>query len=363
MEDILTTLARRFLPQMTPEEKAEALRSLKKMVDEEYFDLALGNRPDRSETQCPRCGSWHVVKKGHGSDGGQRYLCRSCLRTFTSRTNKVFATTKLDRATWMRFAECHVDVLSLRESAERCSVSLKTAFFMRHRILECIAQNMPAFRSAAGDGMQVDECYLRESFKGNRENAACGIPRKARYRRRGIDQYEQICVLTGINDAGDFFFELAGRGNITQERAAGYLEGRVASGAIVATDEAKAYRKALKSLDVRRHDASPSRAHAINRVNSLHSRIVEFIDGFHGVSTRRLWNYLAWFKWIWSFRRGRSAEQTAGLVVKQVGATPYKTTWRNYKRTPYPFYDYWVKQAKWDSLARSALPMATGSCQ
>ena len=361
MEDILTTLARQFLPQMEPEERAEALRSLKKMIDEEFFELALGEQPERPETSCPRCGSWHVVKKGHEPDGSQRYLCRSCTRTFTSRTNKVFATTKLDRATWMKFAECHVDVLTLRESAERCGVSLKTAFFMRHRILECISQNMPAFRSAAGDGMEIDECYLRESFKGNRRNAECGIPRKAHHQPHAVDQYEQICVLTGINDAGDFFFEMAGRGNITEERAAAYLEGKVSSGAIVATDGARAYIESLKGLDVRRHEASPSGAHAINRVNSLHSRIVEFIDGFHGVATRRLWNYLAWFKWIWSFRRGRTAEQTADLVVKQVGANSYKTTWRNYKRTPYPFYDYWVKQAKWDSKVRAALPLAMGA--
>jgi transposase-like protein len=168
MEDILTTLARQFLPQMEPEERAEALRSLKKMIDEEFFNMALGNQPD----------------------GSQRYLCRSCTRTFTSRTNKVFATTELDRATWMRFAECHVGVLPLRESTERCGVSLKTAFFMRHRILECTSKNMSAFRSAAGDGMEIDECYLRESFKGNRKNAACGIPRKAHHQPHAIDQYE-----------------------------------------------------------------------------------------------------------------------------------------------------------------------------
>ena len=127
MEDILTTLARQFLPQMEPEEKAEALRSLKRMIDEEFCNMAIGDQPERTENSCPRCGSWHVVKKGREPDGSQRYLCRSCTRTFTSRTNKVFATTKLDRATWMRFAECHVDVLPLRECAERCGVSLQKA--------------------------------------------------------------------------------------------------------------------------------------------------------------------------------------------------------------------------------------------
>jgi Transposase and inactivated derivatives len=363
MENILTAMARQFLPQMEPEERAEALRSLKRMIDEEFFAMAVAESGDETAryTECPRCGSGHVVKRGLDGRGEQRFLCRRCSRTFTARTNRVFATTKLERATWMKFAECHVDVLTLRESAERCGVSLKTAFFMRHRILECIAQSMPAFRSAAGDGMEIDECYLRESFKGNRKNAACGIPRKAHHRPEGIDHYEQICVLTGINDAGDFFFEMTGRGAMSGEQAARFLEGKVASGTIVATDKAHAYRESLRTLDVRRHEAHGSREHAINRVNGLHSRIMKFIDGFHGVATRRLWNYLAWFKWIWSFRRGRTAEQTAVLVVKQVGGSPYKTTWRNYKRTPYPFYDYWVKQAKWDRRARAALPLAMGT--
>lgn len=362
MEDILITLARQFLPQMEPGERTEALRSLKKMIDEEFFAMALaesGDEPARY-MECPRCGSDHVVKRGFDGHGEQRYLCHRCSRTFTAKTNRVFATTKLDRATWMKFAECHIDILPLRETAQRCHVSLKTAFFMRHRILECIAQNMPVFRSAAGDGMQIDECYLRESFKGNRSNAECGIPRRAHHRPKAIDHYEQICILTGINDAGDFFFEMTGRGAMSGEQAARFLEGKVASGTIVSTDKAAAYRESLKALDVRKHRAYSSHEHAINRVNSLHSRIAEFLNGFHGVATRRLWNYLAWSKWIWSFRRGRTAEQTTGLIVKQVGANAYKTTWRNYKKTPYPFYDYWVKQAKWDAIARSALPLAMG---
>ena len=66
MEDVLTTLARQFLPQMEPEERAAALRSLKKMIDEEFFALAIaesGDEPAR-DVACPRCGSDHVVKRG-----------------------------------------------------------------------------------------------------------------------------------------------------------------------------------------------------------------------------------------------------------------------------------------------------------
>ena len=104
---------------------------------------------------------------------------------------------------------------------------------MRHRVLEAISLAMPPFRSSAGDGMQVDETYLRESFTGNRKHAECGIPRAAHKRHEGVGNYEQICVLTGVNDAGDMFFEIAGRGSIDPERAEAFLDGKVGSGANV----------------------------------------------------------------------------------------------------------------------------------
>ena len=267
MEDRVTAFARESFPQMSEEERREAIRSLRKLIDEEVFAMASGDAGGEPPEKCPRCGHWHVVKRGRTSGGAQRYLCRSCSHTFTESTLKVFATTKLERGTWMRYAECHVDLCTLREVREKCGVSLKTAWFMRHRVLEAISASMPPFRSSAGDGMQVDETYLRESFKGNRKNAECGIPRKARRRHEGVDNYEQICVLTGVNDAGDMFFEMAGRGNITDDRAAEFLSGKVASGAIVSTDGSRAYPNVLKALDVRRHDVSPSGAHGINVVN------------------------------------------------------------------------------------------------
>ena len=99
-------------------------------------------------------------------------------------------------------------------------------------------------------------CSLRRFvFKGNRKNAECGIPRKARHRSGPQDWRERICILTGINVAGDIFFEMTGRGNMSEEQAGRFLAGKVASGAIVSTDKAKSYRRALRDLDVRRHEA------------------------------------------------------------------------------------------------------------
>lgn len=96
---------------------------------------------------------------------------------------------------------------------------LKTAFFMRHRLLEAMAKRMPAFRVEAGGGAELDECFFRESFKGNRSRSESGVPRKPRARSQGTDGHEKICVLTGINDAGDIFYEIAGRGGLDEAAA------------------------------------------------------------------------------------------------------------------------------------------------
>jgi hypothetical protein len=55
MENILTAMARQFLPQMEPEERAEALRSLKRMIDEEFFAMALcGVRKRKGSARFPK---------------------------------------------------------------------------------------------------------------------------------------------------------------------------------------------------------------------------------------------------------------------------------------------------------------------
>ena len=74
-----------------------------------------------------------------------------------------------------------MDLLTLRKVQDKCGVSLQTAWFMRHRVLEATSAPRPPFRSSADDGMQVDETCMRGSEfefeekmaeKDNVENAA-----------------------------------------------------------------------------------------------------------------------------------------------------------------------------------------------
>lgn len=61
----------------------------------------------------------------------------------------------------------------------------------------------------------------------------------------------------------------------------------------------------------------------------------------HGISTRRLDNYLVWFEWIENYKRNENKEN---LIIESISNNKYETTFSNYKNTPYPFMEYWNNQ-------------------
>ena len=58
----------------------------------------------------------------------------------------------------------------------------------------------------------------------------------------------------------------------------------------------------------------------------------------HGVSTRRLENYLIWFSWIENFKRNKNKEE---LVINSLTISTYDKGIRDYKNTPYLYMEYW----------------------
>ena len=346
----------KMLSSLSKRERRDAVESLRRLIEQEMFDLSCSDAG--SSIACPKCGSVSFVKRGKDSHGGQRYLCRDCGRTFNGSARKVFATSKLPRDTWMAYVTCFVDMLPLRECAARCGVSLKTSFFMRHRLLEALAKHSPAFCVEPGCGCELDETFFPESFKGNHSNSGFTMPRPPRRhsgkgypgkkawekRPRGTGP-EHICVLVGVNDRGDILYDVPCRGGLSAQKAKEVLDGKVGAGSIVCTDKGSAYPRALRELGVACHCAFAAVDHKVNRINNVHSRLKTFMSRFHGVATRRLSAYLAWFKWHESFKHDRDGRDLAELAVRQVGDGTYDTTWRGYRDAAYPFFGYWEAQA------------------
>jgi len=257
-----------------------------------------------NKPSCPNCESKYFVKNGNVL-GKQRFLCKSCKKTFGHKTNTITSHSKLTDDQWKKYIECMIQGFSIRKSAEIADVCVKTSFYMRHKILDAINEHME--RSNLDGGVaELDETFLALSFKGNHKKSGFEMPRQSRKRgkqikKRGISS-EQVCIGTGIDNNGSVIMEMACTGRITGEKLEKLFDGYIDEGSIIITDSLSSYESLAKSLKLR-HKSIPSGQHAdggfsLSCINSLHSRFKGWMNGFNGVSTKHLNNYLVWFKFL-----------------------------------------------------------------
>jgi transposase-like protein len=338
---IIDDVIKHYISELSKEEKAELLAALVAAIDRELVESLLEESVFKE--RCPRCGCAHTV--GKGKPGGHpRRLCRGCKKTYGTSTDRVLAMSKLPREVWVGYARCMMDSLSLRECATRCNVSLKTSFFMRHRITECMEGCLGPFAVGEACSAEIDEVYLRESFKGNHsQKERFTMPRKPKRRKgdgvRSGTSKDQICVMTGISDRGDIFLEVAAMGRLTRETAERVLQEKVFKGAIISTDDHHAYRGVLREIGVAAHwryKASDRSYGVINAVNALHSRLKDFLKRFKGVSSRWVESYLIWLRWTESLRIRNNRERAERAVAHAVSGY-YQTKIRDCWEKPYLF--------------------------
>lgn len=320
------------------ESRDDLIRTISDVIKRQMF----ASNDEGSKTACPFCGSLNRRKYGLNSAGTQRFQCKDCEHVFVNKpTGSIIFFTKLPFEKWQEFAECFVDGLSCARIAEKIEVTPRTAWFMRIRTLEALKENLPSFEIKAGCGAHIDGIYFSESFKGVSFKELGEMPRAPKdgetKDKRGISN-DKICVITAVNDSGDFFYELACRGAMTTEIATSILENMVCEGAIINTDKHKAYRQALSDLKVAAHNAFDSTDHeAMKPIDSIHSAIRGFMRRFNGVSTKWLDLYLAYFKWIRNF--AREDNRPGAISSKQIYNGDYQHRWNSINKMPLPFRD------------------------
>ena len=324
---------RSVLEGLTPEDRVALIEKIRAILNSELLRTNYAI-PDMA---CPVCGCTDCIRYGKTKAGTARWQCKAC-RHVSCHLEKgtLLAFSKLSEDQWMRFAECFVDHIPSKYVAERIGVCTKTAWFMRIRTLEAIYNNLPSFQVKERCGVEIDEIYFRESFKGTRFEGLEYMPREPRKEpvhdtKSGISN-DQICVVTALNDAGDFFYDVACRGALTNEIAQKVLESHIGSGAIVNTDRHKAYPKVMMALSVAVHNRASSKEHdATPNLDKIHGDIRTFLEPFKGVSTRWLHLYLSWYKWL------RCYAHNVGVAAKQIVSGDYIHRWKDIKAMGSPF--------------------------
>jgi len=297
---------------------------------------------------CPHCKGAKVKRngmyrqipgKGGRSPKGplvprQRYLCADCRRTFNDLTSSpIEGSWYADK--WAHYIRLMFDGLAIRKCATNLGISTTTAFYWRHKVLRALAgQDSPQRLKGV---VEADETFFLESFKGKRDLTA-RPPRKrgGKAKRRGLSQ-EQIAVLAAVDRAGGIVCRMAGRGKIAAEKIDAVLGERLARETTLVTDHAGTFTRfaALRGLQLRQINLKrkiyKSGIFHIQHVNSYHSRLKKWMLRFHGVATKYLDHYLAWF---------RALELTKAMQDQERLATVFCDTVRpmlSTRRSMFPF--------------------------
>lgn len=174
----------------------------------------------------------------------------------------------------------------------------------------------------------MDECFVKESFKGNHSRSANFVmPRESRQRgssmfetqTRGISK-EQICIETAIDREGNILMGTVCNGRIKTKQIVDFFDGKIGEDVTFCTDSHKSYPRIDKKLKLTLKQV-PSGKTMINsvyhlqHVNSLHSAFKRWMVPFNGVSTKYISNYLAWFKFLQISKKNKKTDRIKDMLV------------------------------------------------
>jgi transposase-like protein len=273
---------------------------------------------------CPHCGGVERISKMQGKSTRQGlYKCYQCRKPFTVRMGTIFESSHVPLHIWLQAMYLIAGSkkgISSNQLHRTLGVTLKTAWFLSHRIREAMRSGDLDPMGGAGGVVEVDETYY-----GNRPGVAV---------RQGGTAHK-MPVLSLVHrqsgEARSFFI-----GNAERENIIPIVKANVARETYILTDESRLYVRQFK--DYMGHGTVNHQAGEYGR-GIIHTNTVEgffsiFKRGMRGVyqhcAEKHLHRYLAEFEFRYSNRAAlecgdgeRADRLLKGIVGKRL---TYQTT-------------------------------------
>src|SRR5438067_6357221 len=113
---------------------------------------------------CPHCGGGDRISKMAGkSTRIGTYKCYQCRKPFTVKIGTIFEASHVPLNVWLQAMYLIAGSkkgISSNQLHRTLGVTLKTAWFMSHRIREAMRSNDPGFFGEGGGAVEVDETYI-----------------------------------------------------------------------------------------------------------------------------------------------------------------------------------------------------------
>jgi transposase-like protein len=268
---------------------------------------------------CPHCGhdekAYYLGNRTtrQGKPSPRRvWKCASCRRQFSALVGTIFERSHVPLSKWLLAVHMMCagkNGVSAHEIARTLEVSIKTAWFMTHRIREAMTRE-PLAGMLSGT-VEADETYIGGKRRGSKRG------------RPSPEASHKTAVVSLVSRDGEARSQVMER--VTGENIGKMLTDHVLPDAALMTDELSLYRKpgqAFASHETVKHaDGEYARgAVTTNTVEGFFSQLKRSIDGTHHHVTREhLQRYLAEFDFRYSTRRATDGTRTLRTIRQAEG--------------------------------------------
>jgi transposase-like protein len=243
---------------------------------------------------CPHCGGVERISKMQGESTRKGlYKCYQCRKPFTVRMGTIFESSKVPLHIWLQAIYLIAGSkkgISSHQLARVLGLTVKTAWFLSHRIREAMREGGFDLFGADGGAVEVDETYIGRK-------AGRDVP------KGGWGHKMTVLGLVDRNTGASRFFHVDGGKEIQ-----GIVMANLAREARLMTDEHVMYRR------IGREFAEHSAVHHYNKeyvrgdvtTNTIEGAFSIFKRGMRGVyqhcAEKHLHRYLAEFEFRYTHR-------------------------------------------------------------
>jgi transposase-like protein len=274
---------------LTYVQQAELLEQLKFTLSESKPIL----QHKKLSKECIYCKSIKVYKHGTYKNGGTRYRCQDCKKSYNELTGTSIHCIK-KKELWDRFIEMMLESKPVRGIAKELKISPTTAFEWRHKILTSF-DNL--FTKTFKGVVETDDIFIPFNQKGRRKNWKDVYGAK-----QGASDYK-VSVMMTLDRYKTYDFKKVKLGAINSDALKSVMDmSRFNKENIVCSDKSRAIKKFMKGTGlvhktiISKKGKNVDGIYHVNTLNSAKNRYDDWVNKqFVNVSTKYLTNYLNWF--------------------------------------------------------------------
>jgi transposase-like protein len=277
---------------------------------------------------CPRCkGIERVSKMEGGSTRIGTYKCYACRKPFTVKVGTIFESSHVKMNLWLQaiyLIASSKKGISSNQLHRTLGVTLKTAWFMSHRVREAMKDSSLSVFGAGGGMVEVDETYMLRT-EGLGKGAHVSKKRKVlALIDRDTKQARSVVI-----------------DNVTTASIMPIVKENVAREAQLMTDQAMHYRKIGKEFSAH-HTVNHGKGEYVRRENrEIHTNTVEnyfsvFKRGMKGTyqhcAHNHLNRYLAEFDFRYNHRAALEVTDVERANILLAGVSGKRLTYQTVAR-------------------------------